>query len=217
MRPIFQINYPSIMKLIKFLPAISALFFMSFGHAADHPEWTAVSNAYSQAQAKGDSDTIEKALDLATQYAEKYPRDGRAMTYQGSLATMKARESVLPWRKLGSLNQGVDLMDEGVSAVLKDRESVGSRVEIEVRMVRGITSARIPKLFGRGSVARSDFLSVIANPHFNGLNNVNKATVYVWLAVLAHRQNDGSGFNDWLSKARSADAATAISILEQYK
>lgn len=206
------------MKISKlFFIAMSTLLFIPFVNATDTPEWNAVTAAYSQAKSKGDSDTIEKALDLATQYAEKYPKDGRAMTYRGSLASMKARESILPWRKLGSLNQGVDWMDEGVTMVLKDKELAGGRVELDVRMVRGITSARIPKLFGRGAVARSDFLAVIANPLFNEMNNVNKASAYAWLAVLSHRQSDDAGSNDWLNKARAIDPVTGDAIWTQYK
>jgi hypothetical protein len=205
----------TIAKLI--LTIMSTLLFMSFADAADQPEWSAVTAAYSNAHAKGDSQAIEDALDLATKYVEKHPGDGRGLTYRGSLAAMKARESYLPWRKLSSLNQGVDWMDEGVSAVLNNKELAGTRTEIEVRMVRGTTSARIPKLFGRGSVARADFLAVVSNPHFNAVSNINKASVYAWLAVLSNRQNDSPGTNDWLNKARAADATTANSIWEHFK
>lgn len=203
------------MNLAKILIIMTTMLFIPFADAADTPEWGAVAAAYGQSQAKGDFDTIEKALELANSYAEKYPKDGRAMTYRGSLAAMKARESILPWRKLGSLNQGVDWMDEGVALILKDKELAGGRIEIEVRMVRGITSARIPTLFGRGSVARADFLTVIANSHFSEINNVNKASAYAWLAVLSRRQ--GASPDDYLSKARAIDPVTANAIWERFK
>ena len=205
----------TITKLL--LLIMSTTFFVSFAGAADTPQWTAVAAAYSSAQTKGDSGAIEDALDLATKYVEQHPGDGRAMTYRGSLAAMKARESYLPWRKLGSLNQGVDWMDEGVGAIVASKASAGTGLEIEVRMVRGITSARIPKMFGRGSVARADFLAVIANPHFSAVNPNHKASAYAWLAVLSNRQNDDAGTKEWLSKARAADTAVANAIWEQYK
>ncbi len=204
------------MKILRLILLMITAMNFSFSHATDSAEWLAVTNAYSTTKATDSSDKLDEAYDLATKYAEQHPTDGRAMTYRGSLATMKAKDSLLPWKKLSSLNKGVDWMDEGVSIVTNDKALAGSRVEIEVRMVRGITSARIPALFGRGSVARADLMAVTATPIFKDITPANKATAFAWLAVLLRRQND-SAAGDWLKQARAADEQVASSIWVQFK
>ena len=72
-------------------------------------------------------------------------------------------------------------------------------------------------MFGRSGLARSDFMAVVSNPFFHDMTPANKANVYAWLAVFAHRQNEDGNTQDWLSKAKAADAATASEIWERYK
>lgn len=174
-------------------------------------------DAYGIAQSRGDTDAIDKALSLAEQYLSAHPGDGRALTYKGSLAAMRARESILPWRKLTFLKDGIDWMDDGVAAVLKDKSLARGRTEIEVRMVRGTTSARIPGAFGRGGVARADFRAVVANPQFEAIAPLHRASAYAWLAILTHRDGDEGGARGWLDKARQADATIADNLWGQFK
>ncbi|MEK6748748.1 MAG: hypothetical protein AABY83_06025 [Pseudomonadota bacterium] len=206
---------------MKFLYAgFTAIIFFGAGMMANssgNPSWENITAAYDSAQRLGDYDTIEHAFDLASEYSEAHPRDGRAMTYRGSLAAMIARESILPWRKLSSLKEGIDLMDDGVAAVVAERQSASTRMEIEVRMVRGTTSARIPKLFGRGSTARADFKAVINHPLFSSISPAHQASAYAWLAVLTARENDTSNSQTYLQKARLANADTANTIWTRYQ
>ncbi|MDH4275808.1 MAG: hypothetical protein OEW08_12295, partial [Gammaproteobacteria bacterium] len=87
----------------------------------------------------------------------------------------------------------------------------------EVRMVRGTTSARIPKVFGRGSTARADFKAIINHPLFSSISPANQASAYAWLAVLTARENDTSNSQAYLQKARLANADTANTIWTRYQ
>lgn len=188
-----------------------------FSVSAENVLWERLVDAYAAAQTDGKTDSIDKALTIAKQYLGSNPGDGRALTYKGSLSAMRARESILPWKKLAYLKDGINWMDDGVTAVLKDRALVGSRTEIDVRMVRGTTSARIPSAFGRGGVARADFRAVVGNPQFGSVAPQHRASAYAWLAILAHRDGDESGAKSWLEKAHQADAKTADSLWEKFK
>jgi hypothetical protein len=179
--------------------------------------WEQVTTAYTAARNQGDSASIDKALALAGGFVGAHPQDGRAMTYQGSLAAMRARESLLPWKKLSMLHEGIGLMDDGVATVVKDKALAGGSTEIEVRIVRGTTSARIPGAFGRGGVARADFRSVIDNPNFEHLRPLDRASVLGWMAVLSHREGDAAASTKYLERARSADAQVANTLWETYQ
>lgn len=171
--------------------------------------------AYRSAQQ--DPDQIDAAYELASKYVNAHPKDGRAMTYKGSLAAMRARESLLPWRKIRYLNQGTALMDDGVNLVLEDKNLKDSRVEIEVRLVRGVTSGRIPSLFNRGAVARADFKRIVEHPEFGQIAPHHQATAYAWLAVMMKRDSRPEDAQTWLEKGRAVDASMANMVWEKHK
>lgn len=182
--------------------------------AAAGTEWTAVHSAYTQARDRGETGAIDQALELADAYVKAHPADGRALTYRGSLAAMRARASLLPWRKLSYLHEGIQQMDDGVERVVRDGKLAGGDVEIDVRMVRGITSARIPRAFGRGGTAVADFRAITSLPRFDQLQPEHRASALAWLAVLAQRQGDEKASTDLLNRARASDARTAQTIWE---
>ena len=72
--------------------SVFLIFCVALAGAVESEEWGEVIAAYNQATLKGDFDTIDAALRNSSRFAEKNPRDGRAMTYHGSLLAMKARE-----------------------------------------------------------------------------------------------------------------------------
>lgn len=184
---------------------------------AGSPEWQRVQGAYAQARDRGESEAIDAALKLADGFVAAHPGDGRALTYRGSLAAMRAKVSLMPWTKLAMLHEGIQQMDDGVDRVLRDKALAGGEIELDVRMVRGITSARIPRAFGRGSVAVADFRSVAASSHFDQMLPAHRATALAWLAVLAKRQGDEKAGGDYLARARGFDAVTASSIWENFQ
>jgi hypothetical protein len=180
-------------------------------------EWSQVQGAYYEARDRGDSDVIDRALALADRFVSAHPADGRALTYRGSLSAMRARVSIMPWTKLSMLHEGIEQMDTGVDRILRDKQLAGGEAEIEVRMVRGTTSARIPRAFGRGGVAVGDFRAVAAHPHFEQLQPAHRASALAWLAVLAKRQGDDKASGDYLSRARGADALTTAAIWDKFQ
>lgn len=176
--------------------------------------WEHFLTAYAAAQSQGDMGSIDRAAALVDAHLARYKGDARALTYKGSLSCMRARESLWPWRKLSLLRDGIGWMDDGVAAVLADKAQAASRLAIDVRMVRGITSARIPATFGRGGVARADFRAIVAHPQFASISAPHRATALAWLAVLAQRDGDEAAASQQFALARQADAAVAAQVWE---
>ncbi len=178
--------------------------------AADDAAWNGVLQAYQLARAKPQTAEVDHALELADAFLAANPRDGRALTYRGSLSTLRARISWMPWKKLAMLNEGVTQMDDGVAMVGKSAK--GTAMELEVHLVRGVTSANIPRAFGRGGTAFADFKAVVNHPHFAELSAANRASALAWLSIMYQRQDQPTQAERFMREAEALDPATAARI-----
>ncbi|BAP89735.1 uncharacterized protein E1O_26040 [Burkholderiales bacterium GJ-E10] len=161
-------------------------------------------------KAKTDPTTVDSAFDFARSVAASRPADPIPLVYEGSLAALKARDGWLPWSRLANLHLALDLMGQAADIVAKADAPVSQRLEVE--MVRGITCAQIPTLFGQGSVARGDLVHAYANPGFPAMSPGDRATALAWLAVLARRAGDESASTRYLRAAKAASSGVAGAI-----
>ncbi len=177
------------------------------------PTWEQVHAAYGIARERGDAASIDAALEMADAFTAAHPQDGVALTYRGSLAAMSARVAWLPWKKLSLLNEGIRQMDEGIA--MASRTVPGTPQEIDARMVHGITSARIPRTFGRGGAALGDFRFIVNSPQFPRLQPQHQATALSWLAVMLKRSGNEAESQSILQRALAIDAAIARAISQE--
>ncbi len=161
-------------------------------------------------RAKADPATVDAAFDFARHVAASRPADPIPLVYEGSLAALMARDGWLPWRRLANLHRGLDLM--GQAADIAARAGTPASQRLEVEMVRGITCAQIPTLFGQGSVARRDLARAYRSPGFPTMSPGDRATALAWLAVLAHRAGDDSASARYLRAARSVSPGVVATI-----
>ena len=97
---------------------------------------------------KEDKAAVKKAEKYLSKLLEIDDRNALAMVYYGAVLTMKARDTFFPWDKMKYMKKGFAKMD---SAVVLDPG------EPEVRLIRAINSASVPKMFKRLDLALSDF------------------------------------------------------------
>ncbi len=104
---------------------------------------------YHKAGGEGGS---EEAVLKAEIYLEKLlrlePGNGLAMVYLGSVITMKARDTILPWKKWDYMQNGFKMIDNGV------KTDPGN---VEVRLMRAIHSVSVPSFFNRFDIGFRDF------------------------------------------------------------
>jgi tetratricopeptide (TPR) repeat protein len=162
------------------------------------------------AEAEKDPGKLDAAFSVAEQTVKANPNNPIALVYKGSLATQRARDAWMPWNKLSFLKDGIDLMDQALD--IASRPPINPDVILEVRMVRALTSARIPAVFGRGSVARGDLTYILTQPGFKSMKVQDQASVYAWLAVYAHRDNQANEAANQLKTAIALDKITADAI-----
>ena len=75
----------------------------------------------------------------------------RVAVYRGACRLLESAAAPMPWDKGRLARQGLDLMDGAVRAAPDD---------LEVRLVRGLTCAHLPRFFNRRAVAAGDLQRV---------------------------------------------------------
>jgi len=121
---------------------------------------------------RGGKKQEEEAVKRAEQYLTKLlaieSQNALAMVYYGSVLTMKARDTLFPWKKKKYMEQGFASMDQAVMLAPD---------EPEIRLIRAINSTSVPKMFKRLKIALADF------QHIAGLDKekLTKLTNKFWL------------------------------------
>lgn len=195
------------LKLIIAASVLTSSAVLAYGEHTD-PALQKLAQAF--AEAARNHDKVSAAYGLAEEITKDRPTDPIALVYQGSLATQVARDAFLPWKKLAYLKDGMDMMDRALD--LTSRAPSDPAVVLEVLMVRALSNVRIPTIFGRGAMARSDLNRILSNPVFKDLKAKDQASVYAWLAVYAHRDGQVEKAESHLQKAVATERETADSI-----
>ena len=94
---------------------------------------------------------VKKAEDYLSRLLEIEPGHPVALVYIGSVYTMKARDTFLPWNKMKHMKKGFSRMDKAVDLAPHHPE---------VRLIRGINSVNVPDMFSRLSLAMEDFEAI---------------------------------------------------------
>ena len=100
-----------------------------------------------------EEDNIEKAIKIFEEIISKdRSLKGLSITYIGSLTAMKAAHTFWPNNKLDYVNEGLEIMEEGVAL---------SPNNIEALFIQGTTLYNLPFFFGTSDDAESNFKKII--------------------------------------------------------
>ncbi|MFC1565311.1 hypothetical protein ACFL6G_10280 [candidate division KSB1 bacterium] len=116
----------------------------------------------------GGDEENETAVTKAEKYLKRWlklePDNGAAMVYYGSVMTMKARDTLIPWKKWEYMQDGFAMIDKGIRKSPEDTEA---------RLLRAIHSVSVPGFFGRLDTALEDFkyLKQFAEDENSGLSD----------------------------------------------
>ena len=102
---------------------------------------------YHDAATHNQKDAAAKAERFLRKLLALDPRNATARAFLGSVLTLKARDALLPTTKLSLAKEGFREMD---AAVLQSPD------ELRPRLIRGLNSISVPKLFDRLKFAAED-------------------------------------------------------------
>ncbi|CAC9435548.1 hypothetical protein [uncultured Gammaproteobacteria bacterium] len=206
-----MINKFKVITILIFAIIIANMSFASIEKNIDP-----VKNNYKTALVNG-GDSIDDAID----FIENFPVNTEDLKlvvdmYHGSLLTMKARDSWMPWNKLYYLNQGIDLMDDSLEKLenLKDHNPA---LLLESIITRALTNVKIPSIFNRSKLASFDLNRAMSNKNFIHVDNETKLKIYVYAALYAEKDNEAVTAKQYLEKAKQINKSLTESIYNDRK
>jgi hypothetical protein len=154
---------------------------------------------------------VTEALDAVEVFLQNNPSDVVATMYRGSLYAMLAGDSFFPWKKIYYLHKGVDLMDSAMER-LAYANPHGRDPELEMLLVRGVTNARIPRVFNRSGMARRDLSRIHEHWGFPRLPEKVRAEVLAWIARYAREDGETDRAENAMAEARNLNATVADAV-----
>ena len=96
----------------------------------------------------GDESAAVEALSRLEALAAETPHDPRLLTYLGSARVLRAKRYLAPWKKGETCRAGLALLDRAVD---------GQPLDVEIRLVRALSTFPLPLFFGRRAESAADF------------------------------------------------------------
>lgn len=196
---------------------LAVLAAASQARAAPEPAFQSAFQLFSQASA-GDSSAIDKAADEFANLLKAEPGSPVLMAYAGASEAMKAKNTALPWKKMGYAEDGLALVDKALALLTPGHNTAlqhGTPGSLEVRFVAANTFLAMPGFMNRSARGSKLLDEVLASPLFAAAPLPFQGTVWMLAASQAtkdKRVDDAQRFlNEVISRnAPQADKARAL-------
>lgn len=166
---------------------------------------------FNQASA-GDSAAIDKAADEFSALLEAEPTSPVLMAYAGAATAMKARNTTLPWKKMGHAEDGLALIDKALALLEPEHDAAlqhGTPGSLEVRFVASSTHLAMPGFMNRGARGAKLQAEVLASPLFATAPLPFQGSVWMAAAALATKDKRTEDAQRYLNEVVSRNAPQA--------
>lgn len=183
--------------------------------AADAPFQHAF-QAFNQASS-GDSAAVDSAADAFDALLKAEPANPVLMAYAGASTALKAKNTALPWKKIGYAEDGLAQIDKSLAMLTPAHNAPiqhGTPGALEVRFVAANTFLAVPPFMHRAERGAKLLAEVLASPLFESAPLPFKGQVWMRAAALAAKDQRHDDARRWLNAvvehgAPQADAARA--------
>jgi hypothetical protein len=146
--------------------------------AAPEPAFQAAFQQFQAAARGGDGAAAERAAEQFGQLLKTDPGNPVLMAYAGAATSMKARDTMLPWKKMSYAEDGLAQIDKALAMLQPAHDAPlqnHTPASLETRFVAASTFLGVPGFFNRGTrgaallaQVRSSALLPQAAPGFQG-------------------------------------------------
>ena len=129
---------------------------------------------------RGDKDAIDGAVQAFATLSTGQPADPVLRAYAGAATTMRANTTLLPWRKMSHVEDGLALLDQALAALQPAHDAPAWRGvpgSLEARFVAANTFLSLPKMFNRHERGARLLEEVTRSPLLAGAPETFRATV----------------------------------------
>jgi hypothetical protein len=137
-------------------------------HALTDAEFVPASQAF-RATSSGGEGAIDAAAAAFSALQKAEPGHPVPLAYGGSLESMRARTTMLPWRKIGFAEDGMATIDKALMLLTPAHDAerlTGTPVTLLVKLTAANTFLAVPSFMNRGTRGRRLIGEVMAHPDF---------------------------------------------------
>lgn len=114
--------------------------------------------AYHDLGVHGDKKSVDKGADLFERVLDLDSTNAVGLAYLGSIYSLRARDTFMPWNKLKHTKRATKLLDHPAVT--------GSR-DLDVHLIRAMNSYEIPKFLNRLEIAIEEFEFIVNHQNFS--------------------------------------------------
>ncbi len=145
---------------------VSVLLLAGTAHAVPDAQFLPAFELFIQAN-KGESGAVEKAAEAFEALLKAEPTNPVLMAYTGSLTSMKATTTALPWKKMSYAEDGMAMLDKSLALLTPAHDAPlqhGTPAALEVRFTAASTFLAVPAFMNRAARGNKLLADVLASP-----------------------------------------------------
>ena len=139
---------------------------LATSQAAPDAQFRPAFQLFNQASA-GDKAAVDAAADAFDKLLQAEPTSPVLMAYAGASTAMKARTTILPWKKMGYAEDGLAMLDKALALLTPAHDAIGQHrtpASLETRFVAASTFLAVPDFMHRGARGNALLAEVLASP-----------------------------------------------------
>lgn len=189
-------------------------------HAADSAAYAAALNEFLRGAADGGETAVETAAEQFGKLSQAEPNDPVLRAYAGAAVTMRARTTMLPWKKMGYAEDGLAQIDKALALLTPAHDAPGYRgvpASLETRFTAAGTFLALPSMFNRAARGAKLLDEVAKSPLLDGAPLPFKAAVWLRAGQEAAKLQNAAEARQWLEKVVASGAPQAAAAQAKLK
>jgi hypothetical protein len=187
--------------------------------AADAPTFGVAMSEFNRALG-GDEAAIEAAAERLSKLSAAEPADPVLRAYAGSATALRARTTLLPWKKMSRAEDGLALLDKALAQLTPAHDAPlyrGVPASLEARFTAAGTFLALPAMFNRRERGLKLLQEVATSPLLDGAPLPFKGAVWLRAGQEALKADDKAAARDWLGKLATSGAPQAADAQARLK
>jgi hypothetical protein len=179
--------------------------------AADAPTFAAAMVEFDRALG-GDEAAIESAAERLSRLSAAELGDPVLRAYAGAATAMRARTTMLPWKKMGHAEDGLALLDKALAQLTPAHDAPlyrGVPASLEARFTAATTFLAMPSMFNRQARGQKLLDEVATSPLLESAPLPFKGAVWMRAGQEALKAEDKTAAREWFGKLAASGAPQA--------
>jgi hypothetical protein len=176
--------------------------------------------AHFQRAVNGDEAAIDAAAQQFGALSAADPADPVLLAYVGASTALRARATMLPWKKMSYADEGLARIDKALALIQPSHDTLthrGTPASLEARFVAANTFLGMPSMFNRHARGERLLDEVLKSPLFDAAPLPFRGTVWLRAGVAAAADNRAADARRWFEQVIGSNAPQAAAAQAKLK